>query len=68
VKIFLNRELRRIFGQKKDESKEAGEYSILRSIIICTLHEIITMVTSKRMRWTGLVTRMGTRGMHMGFW
>jgi hypothetical protein len=28
---------------------------------------IIIMVKSRRMRWAGLVTRMGRRGMHTGF-
>jgi hypothetical protein len=26
------------------------------------------MIKSRRMRWAGLVARMGRRGMHIGYW
>jgi hypothetical protein len=29
---------------------------------------IIRMIKSRRMRWTGHVARMWSRGMHMGYW
>jgi hypothetical protein len=29
---------------------------------------IIRMIKSRRMRWTGHVARMGRRGMHIGYW
>jgi hypothetical protein len=41
--------------------KEAGEYSIMRSFII-------RMIKLRRLRMAGFVTRMGTGGIHMGFW
>jgi hypothetical protein len=29
---------------------------------------IIRMFKSRRMRWAGHVARMGSRGMHIGYW
>jgi hypothetical protein len=29
---------------------------------------LIRMIKSRRMRWAGHVTRMGRRGMHIGYW
>jgi hypothetical protein len=36
-----NRVLRRIFGPKRQEVIEAGENCIMRSLTICTLHQIL---------------------------
>jgi hypothetical protein len=36
-----NRMLRRIYGPKREEAVEAGEDCIMRSWIICTLHQIL---------------------------
>jgi len=38
LRVFENGVLRRIFGLKREESQEAGEYCIMRSFITCTLH------------------------------
>jgi hypothetical protein len=38
--VFENRVLRRIFGSKRDELKEAGENYIMRSFITCTLLQV----------------------------
>jgi hypothetical protein len=38
--MFENRVLRRIFGPKKGNWREAGEDCIMRSFITCTLHNV----------------------------
>jgi hypothetical protein len=38
--MFENRVLRRIFGPKRDEVIVSGENYIMRSLVICTLHQI----------------------------
>jgi hypothetical protein len=40
--VFENRELRRIFGLKRDEVKVSGENNIMRIVTICTPHQILT--------------------------
>jgi hypothetical protein len=41
LRVFENRVLRRIFGWKKDEvMRESGGNCIMRSFIICTLHQV----------------------------
>jgi hypothetical protein len=40
--VFKNRGMRKIFGPKRDEAKESGENYIMRSILICTAHAIIS--------------------------
>ena len=39
--MFENRELRRIFGLKRDEVKVSGENYIMRIVTICTPHQIL---------------------------
>jgi hypothetical protein len=36
--------------------------------MICTHHEIIRVIKSRRMRWAGNVARMGRGEVHTGFW
>jgi hypothetical protein len=36
--------------------------------MLCSSPSIIRMIKSRRMRWAGHVTRMGRRGMHIGYW
>jgi hypothetical protein len=38
--VFENKLLRRIFGPKRDEVKEAGANCIMRSFVICTLRQV----------------------------
>ena len=38
--VFQNRVLRRIFGSKRDEVTGNGENYIMRSLMICTSHQI----------------------------
>jgi hypothetical protein len=63
------RELRRIFVPKRDEVIIG--WRKLHNEELHNLYSsssIITMLMSRRMRWVGHVTRMGRRGMHIGFW
>jgi hypothetical protein len=55
LRVFENRELRRVFGAKRDEV--TGEWR--------KLHNTGRVVKSRRMRWVGLVARLGEgRGVH----
>jgi hypothetical protein len=42
LRVFENRLLRRIFGPKWDEVTENTENYIMRSLIICTRHPILS--------------------------
>jgi hypothetical protein len=60
--------LRAIFGPKRDEVM--GGWRNFHNEEIHNLYSspnIIRMITSMRMRWTGHVASMGRRGMHAGF-
>jgi hypothetical protein len=68
LKVFENRVLRGIFGLKRDEL--TGDWRKLHNEEFHTLYSspsIIRMIKSRRMRWAGHVTRMGRRGMHIGY-
>jgi len=41
LRIFENRVLRRIFGLKRDEVRGSGGNYIMRSLMICTAHQIL---------------------------
>ena len=66
LRVFENRELRRVFGPKRDEV--TGEWRKLHNMELRDLYSlpnIVRVVKSRRMRWAGHVTRMGEgRGMH----
>jgi hypothetical protein len=67
-RVFENRVLRRIFGPKRDEV--TGGWRKLHNEELhnlCCSPSIIRMITSRRMRWEGHVTRMLRRGMHIGY-
>jgi hypothetical protein len=67
--VFKNRVLRRIFGTKRCEV--TGGWRKLHNEELHNLFSslnVIRMIRSRRMRWAGLVARMGRRGMHMGYW
>jgi hypothetical protein len=60
---------KRIFGPKRDEVK--GDWRKLHNEELDNLYSspnIIRMIKSRKMRWTGNVARMGRRGMHIGYW
>jgi len=66
LRVFENRVLRRVCGPKKD--KVTGEWRKLHNEEISDLYSlpnIVRVVKSRRMRWTGHVARMGEgRGVH----
>jgi hypothetical protein len=65
--VFENRMLRRIFAPKRDEV--TGDWRRMHSEELHTFSPNITrMIKSRRMRWAGLVARMGRRKMHVGYW
>ena len=60
--MFENRELRRIFGPKRD--KVTGECRKLHHEELNDLYSspnIVRVIKSRRMRWAGYVERMGER-------
>jgi len=60
LRVFENRVLRRIFGLKRDEV--TGEWRKLHNEDLNDLYyspNIIRLIKSRRMRWTGHVARMG---------
>ena len=66
LRVFENRVLRRVFGPKRDEV--TGEWRKLHNEELSDLYSlpnIVRVVKSRRMRWAGLVARMGQgRGVH----
>jgi hypothetical protein len=68
--VFENRVLRRIFGPMGNEM--IGDWRKLCNKELHNLYSspsIIRMMTSRRMRLTGHVARMGRKGIHIGyFW
>jgi hypothetical protein len=67
--VFENRVQRRIFGPKRDEA--AGEWRRLHNEELNDLYSspnIIRIMKSRRMRWTGHVAHVGEREVHTGFW
>jgi hypothetical protein len=59
LRIFENRVLRRIFGPKREED---GSWRKLHNDFILGLYSspnIVRVVKSRSMRWTGRVARMG---------
>jgi hypothetical protein len=61
LRVFENRVLTRIFGPKGDEA--TGEWRRLHNQELYALYSpnIIRMIKSRRMRWSGYVARMGDR-------
>jgi hypothetical protein len=62
LRVFENKMLRRIFGPKRDEV--TGEWRRLHNKELYALYflpNIIWVIKSRRLRWTGHVARMGER-------
>jgi hypothetical protein len=60
LRVFEKRELRRIFGPKRDEV--TGEWRKLHNKELCDLYSspsIIRIMKSRKVRWAGHVARMG---------
>jgi hypothetical protein len=67
--VFENRVLKRIFGPKRDEV--TGEWRKLHNEELhdlCSSPSTIRIIKARRMRWAGLVARMGRRGTRIGCW
>jgi len=61
--------LRKIFGPKREEV--IGEWRRVHHEKLYDLYstpDIIPMIKSKTMRWTGHMARVAERRMHAGFW
>jgi hypothetical protein len=68
LRLFENTVLRRIFGTKRNEV--IGGWRKLHNEELHNLYSspsIIRMMKSRRMRWEEHATRVGKRGMHIGF-
>ena len=68
LRVFENRVLRRVFGPKRNEV--TGEWRKLHNEELsdpCSLPNIVGVVKSRRMRWTGHVARMGREEVCTGF-
>jgi hypothetical protein len=69
LRVFENRVPRRIFGPKRDEV--TGEWRRLRNEELNDLYSspnIIRVIKSRRMKWSGHVARMGEKRGNTGFW
>ena len=67
--MFENRVLRRVFGAKRDEV--TGEWRKLHNEELNDLYclpNIVWVVKSRRIRWTGHVARIGEGVVYTGFW
>jgi hypothetical protein len=69
LRVFENRVLRRIFGQKRDEV--TGEWRKLHYEELHDLYfspSIIRIMKARRMKWAEHVARMRRRGTRIGSW
>jgi hypothetical protein len=69
LREFENRVLRRVFGPKRD--KGTGEWRKIQNEEFSDLYSlpnILWVVKSRRMRWAGLVARLGEGEVCTGFW
>jgi hypothetical protein len=65
--VFENRVLRRLFGPNRNEV--TGEWRKVHNVELRDLYSppsIIGIMKSRRMRWAGLVARMGEGGREGG--
>jgi hypothetical protein len=68
--VFENRELRKIFGLKRDEV--TGDWRKLYNEELHNLYSslctsIIRMMKSRRFGWAGYAARMGKTVLHIGY-
>ena len=69
LRVFENKELRRIFGAKRDEV--TGEWRKLQNEELNNLYcspNIFRVIKSRRMKWSGHVGRVGGGEAYTGFW
>jgi hypothetical protein len=66
LRVFENRVLRRIFGPKREEDGSWRKLHIDELHSLYSSPNIVRVIKSRRMMWTGHVARMGEgRGVHM---
>jgi len=68
-RVVENRVLRRMYGPKRD--RVTGDWRKLHNEQLNDLNgspNIVRVIKSRRMRWTGHVARMGRREAYTGFW
>jgi hypothetical protein len=68
LRVSVNRVLRRILEPKKDEV--TGKWRKLHSEELKELYlpNIVRVIKSRRIGWTGHEARIGDRRVHTGFW
>ena len=69
LRVFENRVLRRIFGHRRDEL--IGEWGKLHEEDLNDLYtspNIVRLIKSRRMRWTGMLHVWGTGEADSEFW
>jgi transcription termination factor 2 len=59
LRVFENRELRRIFGPKREEDGSWRELHNDELLDLYSSPNIVKVIESRRMRWAGHVARMG---------
>jgi hypothetical protein len=68
-KVFEDRELRRIFRQKKDEITGVWRKQYNQELHnIYPSPNIIRMIKSSRLMWAGHIARMERGRINIGFW
>jgi hypothetical protein len=68
-KLFENRLLRRIFGPTRPGIIRAWRKLHNKELHnLCSSPNIIWMIKSRNMRWSGYVARMGKKRTHIGCW
>jgi uncharacterized membrane protein len=68
VRVFEKRLLKQIFGPKREED---ASWTYLYNDELNSLYSspnIVRVIKSRRMRWTGHVARMGRGEVFTGFW
>jgi hypothetical protein len=66
LRVFENRELRRIFGPKREEHGSWRKFHNNEFHSLYSSPNFVRVIKSRRMRWAGHVARMGE--VFTGFW
>jgi hypothetical protein len=68
LRVFENRVLRRIFGPKREEDESCRKLHNDELHSLYSSPNVVKVIKSRRMRWTGHVARMGRGQVLTGFW
>ena len=68
LRVFENMMLRKLFGPKRDEVTGGWRKLHKEGLNLYSSPNIILVIQSRRMRWAGLVARVGHRRDAYGFW